>query len=143
YRQQILVGVRPVERVDPHPEPLARMGIEKGRNGLARFRPGRGGNRHLEGEDKGVGARFQRLLHPVRPVAGNEQERAQSHRAPRFIRAVRSITQTSSSRWLYMRCSKVTMPASGRDFESLRPTTSVSARSVSPMKTGLGMRTLS
>ena len=57
--------------------------------------------------------------------------------------AVRSITQTSSSRWLNMRCSKVTMPASGRELLSLRPTTSVSARSVSPMKTGLGIRTLS
>jgi acyl dehydratase len=38
---------------------------------------------------------------------------------------------------------KVTMPASGREPLSFRATTSVSARSVSPMKTGLGMRTLS
>jgi len=42
-----------------------------------------------------------------------------------------------------MRCSKVTIPASGRELESFRPTTSVSARKVSPMNTGFGIRTLS
>ena len=73
------------------------------------------------------------------PVPG----RSAHHAFCRCIKAVRSVTQTSSSRWLNMRCSKVTIPASGREPESLRPTTSVSARSVSPMNTGLGIRTLS
>ena len=59
------------------------------------------------------------------------------------MRAVRSMVQTSSSRWLNMRCSKVTRPASGRDLDSRSAITSVSARRVSPTKTGLGMRTLS
>ena len=43
----------------------------------------------------------------------------------RCISAVRSISQTSSSLWLCIRCSKVTIPASGRDLLSLRPITSV------------------
>jgi hypothetical protein len=62
------------------------MGIEKGGDRLARFRPGGGRDRVLEVEDQGVRARFQRLLHPVRPVAGHEQERAQSHSRPRCIK---------------------------------------------------------
>ena len=73
------------------------------------------------------------------PVPG----RNKVHRPPLWISAVRSMTQTSSSLWLSIRCSKVTIPASGLDFESLREITSVSALKVSPMKTGLGIRTLS
>ena len=68
-----------------------------------------------------------------------------SSRHPRLLwmSAVRSVVHTTSSLWLSIRCSNVTIPASGRDFESLSAITSVSARSVSPMKTGLGIRTLS
>ena len=40
---------------------------------------------------------------------------------------MRSIVQTISSRWLSIRCSKVTIPASGREAESLSEITSVSA----------------
>jgi hypothetical protein len=72
------------------------------------------------------------------PVPG----RSEGHRRL-CISAVRSQVQTISSRWLSRRCSNVTIPASGRELESLRAITSVSARSVSPMNTGLGIRTLS
>jgi hypothetical protein len=69
--------------------------------------------------------------------------RSGDHPRLRWMRAVRSVVQTSSSRWLIILCSKVTIPASGRDLESLSEITSVSALRVSPMNTGLGIRTLS
>src|SRR5690606_38487042 len=56
----------------------------------------------------------------------------------RSMRAVRRTAQTSSSRWLYARCSMPTIPASGRDFDSRLSSASVSTRRVSPMSTGLG-----
>ncbi len=79
----------------------------------------------------------------LRPVPLPVPGRSEAHPRLRWMSAVRSVVQTSSSRWLSIRCSKVTIPASGRDRESLREMTSVSARSVSPMKTGLGILTLS
>ncbi len=79
----------------------------------------------------------------LRPVPLPVPGRNDVHACLRWMSAVRSVVQTSSSLWLSIRCSKVTMPASGRDLESFKEITSVSALSVSPMKTGLGIRTLS
>ena len=54
---------------------------------------------------------------------------------------VRRQRHTSSSRWLWARCSNTTIPASGRDFDARASTTSVSTRTVSPGKTGAGNTT--
>lgn len=111
----------------------------------ALFLPGTGmGTRRSLVEGSGprrpLGPTTTRLRRAVPlPVPG----RNEAHPCLRWISAVRSIVQTVSSRWFSIRCSKVTIPASGRDAESLSAITSVSARSVSPMKTGLGIRTLS
>src|SRR6266513_6251120 len=56
-------------------------------------------------------------------------------------RIERSNSITASSRWLSPRVRTVTMPKPGRDFDSRFSSTSVSARSVSPAKTGAGRRT--
>ena len=117
--------------------------MEEGGDGPSRLRLGGRGDGIFQVQDHGIGTGAKRFLHPVRPVAGHEEEGAQLHAWRRCINAVRSITQTSSSRWLSMRCWKVTIPASGRDYESLSASTSVSALSVSPTNTGLGIRTLS
>ena len=53
----------------------------------------------------------------------------------------RSNSITASSRWLRPRVRTVTMPKPGRDFDSRFSSTSVSARIVSPAKTGAGSRT--
>ena len=106
-----------------------------------------GGRRHriLEIEDQGVGAR-----RPA-PSPSGPAGRPGTNRSERSLHPCLAVCikrgplhhADQSSRWLNIRCSKVTIPASGRELLSLRPTTSVSARSVSPMKTGLGIRTLS
>src|SRR3954468_17528493 len=53
----------------------------------------------------------------------------------------RSNSITASSFWLRPRVRTVTMPKPGRDFDSRFSSTSVSARIVSPAKTGIGSRT--
>lgn len=68
-------------------------------------------------------------------LAGDEQQAAsaKTHRGALYavgrlrIKALRRQRTTSSPRWLWPRCSKVTMPASGREPDSRRATTSVSA----------------
>ncbi len=73
------------------------LASRKSRDRPPRLGLGRRRHRILEIEDQRVRARRQRLLHPVRPVAGHEQERAQLHARASASSAVRSITQTSSS----------------------------------------------
>lgn len=57
----------------------------------------------------------------------------------RRISALRRQRQTTSSRWLIASWRKVTIPASGRERLSFSASTQLSARSVSPMKTGFGI----
>ena len=62
---------------------------------------------------------------PVMPAAGASS-------------ALRRALHTSSSRWLKPRCSNVTIPWSGRDFDSRAATTSDSPCRVSPANMGAG-----
>ena len=57
------------------------------------------------------------------------------------MKAWRRQIATSVSCWLKHLCSNSTMPASGRDFDSRLPTTSVVTCTVSPWKSGFGKRT--
>src|SRR3546814_6443500 len=84
-----------------------------------------------------------RLGEAFRAVGGDEKQRAELHAGLFFSSAMRRHWQTISSRWFMSRWVNVTMPASGRERLSLRSVTSLSARIVSPMKTGLGMTSLS
>src|SRR5690606_2641868 len=59
----------------------------------------------------------------------------------RFMNAARWQMQTISPRWLMPRCSKSTMPAVGRLFDTRLDLTVVSTRMVSPANTGLGKLT--
>ena len=70
-----------------------------------------------------------------RPAAGHQ---APCPAGSVCISPVRRSRQTSSSRWLYARCSNSTIPASGLDRDRRAATTSVSTRMVSPAKTGAG-----
>src|SRR5262249_9490682 len=125
----------------------ARTRIEE----FAHHRP-RGGfpwtcDRVLEIEDDSVGFDLVGLGELFLAVAGDEQHRAQ-HRGAHFfglrsIRAERLHEPTNSSRWLKVRCRKMTMPLSGRDLLSRSSSTSVSTWMVSPWNRGLGKRTSS
>ena len=59
--------------------------------------------------------------------AGRGVPRRLAHAGRRCMSALRRARHTSSSRWLKPRCSNVTMPCSGRDFDARAATTSVSA----------------
>src|ERR1700678_1627114 len=98
-------------------------------------------NRVLKIEHQRVGARGFRLGELALAVARHEQERAESHDAGRLrISADRLQYATSSARWLKHRWSNTTIPASGRERLSRFSATVVSARSVSPIKTGCAKR---
>ena len=73
----------------------------------------------------------------------NSQERGSAHCGFFSSSAVRVHSHTSSSRWLKLRCAQVTIPAFGRDLLSRSAMHSLSLRSVSPAKTGLGKTSLS
>ena len=124
---------RGTNRAMPDSAPLLLPGTGRG---TARRRRGVEGPHNLGGMR--IGPSTSLRLVPL-PVPGRNQD----HCARLRIKAVRSMVHTISPRWLSIRCSKVTIPASGRDLESFSEITSVSALSVSPMKTGLGIRTLS
>ena len=93
-----------------------------------------GRHRVLEVQDEAVGGQRQRLGDHLVVAAGHEVQRAaplgQGHGGyADFLRimALRRARITRSPCWLRARCSKVTMPHCGRDFDSRLSTTSVSA----------------
>ena len=112
-------------------------------DGGARGRLPIGGHRVFQVKDQAIRPRGRGFTKPFRPVTWHEQQRAQHHEAERFSSAVRRHWQTISERWLYNSWRNVMIPASGRERLSRRSTISVSARIVSPMKTGFGITSLS
>ena len=79
-------------------------------------------------QDQAVGGERERLGDHLLVAAGDEVERAPHAAAPRRrIIAARRHVMTSSPFWFLARCSKMTMPHCGRDFDSRFSTTSVSA----------------
>ncbi|MNE07056.1 hypothetical protein D3C80_996620 [compost metagenome] len=94
-------------------------------------------------EDQRIGIQPERLFHPVRPVTGDEEQRAQCHCGLRCRSALRRHWQTISLCWLISSWRKVTIPEVGRERLAFSSITSVSARIVSPINTGLGMVSLS
>ena len=98
----------------------------------------------LEVEDDGVGVALKRLGDLPFAVRRNEQPGPGLAHCAFFCRsAVRVHSQTSSPRWLKLRCAQVTIPALGRDLLSRTARHSLSLRSVSPANTGLGKTSLS
>jgi hypothetical protein len=81
----------------------------------------------LEVQDEPIGGQRQRLLEHLLLTARDEMDRAPRHQAVFFrIIAWRRARITSSPCWFFARCSKVTMPHCGRDFDSRLSTISVS-----------------
>src|SRR5260370_28462886 len=112
--------------------PRARVRARGGRpaplrHDRARRRLAVGRDRVLEVEDEAVGGQRERLGEHLLVAARDEVERAPAAHAV-FLRiiALRRATMTTSPCWFRARCSKVTMPHCGRDFDSRFPTTSVS-----------------
>ena len=134
----------PVERIDTDQrKDFARSG-EIGGDRFARSLLVGERHRIFEVEDDRIGARRRCFRKAFGTVAGDKEKGSEAHQTFfLLISADRSHWQTISSRWLMQRWRKVTMPAFGRDFDSLRPITSLVARSVSPRKTGLGITNLS
>src|SRR5262245_11841566 len=92
-------------------------------------------HRVLEIEDHHIGGAGERLGELALGIRRSEQQRAhdQPDAAGRLrMKAWRWQTATSVPSCLKARCSKSTMPASGRDLLSRLPFTSVSTRMVSP-----------
>jgi len=129
--------------IDPDKDRHGPRLLQKCRDTLPSLGLARRSNSIFQIQDQGIGAGFERLHHPFGPIARNKQKRSQPHAMPLRINAVRKASQTISSFWLKARWRKVTIPESGRDRDARKDTTSVSTRIVSPMKTGLGMVTLS
>src|SRR5687768_3486515 len=108
------------ERVDAHP-PVRAAGSRRQRlqdvtsRGLARR-----SDAVLEVEDYRVRVAGQRPRDLLLAVGGNEQPAARMNFHCGFFssNAVRVHSQTSSPRWLKLRCAQVTMPALGRDLLS-------------------------
>src|SRR5262249_30784918 len=98
--------------------------------------------RVFEVEDQGIGPERPRLFDFPRSVGRHEQPRAAGSRIGnghaagagywRRIRAARLARTTTLPFWLMARCSKVTIPKPGRDFDRRTSRISVSACSVSP-----------
>src|SRR6185503_2668335 len=132
------------ERIDPDPPLRTARALEHRLQQIARDGLHRRDDAVLEVEDDRVGLAVERLGDLALAVGGDEQPRARLHQSGFFsISAVRVISHTSSPRWLKARCAQVTIPALGRDLLSRSSRHSLSQRSVSPAKTGLGSRTLS
>jgi hypothetical protein len=70
--------------------------------------------------------------------AGTKQPAAMGHAGVLASNAVRRQRATSSPRWLKLLCSKVTIPAFGRDLLWRSDAMVVSVRNVSPTNTGRG-----
>ena len=104
-----------VERLEPAADDGPRGGLQRRGHGV------------LEVEDEPVGGERERLGDHLLLAAGDEVERA-AHAQPVFLRimAARRQRMTRSPCWFFARCSKVTMPHSGRDLDSRFSTTSVS-----------------
>src|SRR5690349_12938048 len=146
---QIIAMRLAADRVDPHPPfRLAVAALGEQAQKFARQRLLRRRDAVLQVEDDGVRLAGQRLHHLLVAVRGDEQPAARRrgagvHAGFLWSRADRFIVQTVSPRWLIARCSQVTIPAVGRELLSRVAVTSLSKRSVSPMKTGFGKRTSS
>src|SRR5690606_18145679 len=95
----------------------------------------RRGDGILQIDDHHVRARGEAPFQFPVGVSGDEQQGA--HQVGFFsIIAWRTHLATSTSFWLYARCSNSTMPRSGFDLDSRTESTVVSTRIVSPWKTG-------
>ena len=124
------------DRVHPHPA-LAAAEIqlaEPARDDRPRGFLQIGGDGVLEIEDEAVGGQREGLGDHLLVAAGHEVQRAAAPRqghggqAERLrIMALRRARMTRSPCWLRARCSNVTMPHCGRDFDSRLSITSVSA----------------
>ena len=109
-----------VERLEPPPHdgPGGRLAV--------------GRHRVLEVQDQAIGGEGERLGDHLLVAAGHEVERPSHAEDPRpqalrrRIMAARRQVITTSPCWLRARCSKITMPHCGRDFDSRFSTTSVS-----------------
>src|SRR5204863_8741712 len=101
-------------------EPLAH---DRTRRGLAIRR-----HRVFQVEDQTVGGQRERLRDHLLVAAGDEMERATAGHHASFLRIIAWRRQriTTSPCWFLPRCSNVTMPHCGRDFDSRLSTTSVS-----------------
>ena len=133
HGREVPCGLLALDRVDAYPGgPGALARGEPFRDLGARVGPSLWHDGILEVEDDRVGAARLRLREAVRAVAGHEEHRAHHASALRFMSAVRRQFATSSPRWLKHRCTKITMPASGRERLSRISCTTVSVRSVSP-----------
>ena len=132
-------GARPRARAPTCPGVLSGRRLAVGRH------------RVLEVERDRVGRRARQLAQHVglarrARTAGCAGERARGSRRPAVPvheRVAAGAWHTSSSRWLKPRCSNVTMPWSGRDFDSRAATTSDSPWRVSPANIGAGNATSS
>src|SRR5262249_28220831 len=127
-----------VERVDANIE-LVRAGsaLQHVERQSARLRLLVGDDGILEVDDQRVGLAFAGLLEFARGIARHEQHR--THQTGLLcIIAIRRHLPTISSFWFKAWCSNSTMPAFGRDLDSLNESTFVVARKVSPWKTGFG-----
>ena len=86
-------------------------------------------NAVLEIEDDRVGLAFDRLGDLLLAVRRHEQPAARLAHAGFFSSSAERVhSQTSSPRWLKLRCAQVTMPAFGRDLLSRRSMHSLSLR---------------
>ena len=142
-RGQVLLLLRAVERIDPDPDPGLAVGVQEiGDDRVRASALAVGATAVLEIEDQarppprpapspsgpagrrartGASAASPAPLHQCRPL----------HHADQLVALVEHAVLEGDDARL------------GPRAKSLRPTTSVSARSVSPMKTGFGIRTLS
>ena len=104
-----------IERLEPAPDDRARGRLLVRRDGV------------LQIEDEPIRGQRQRLLHHLLVAAGDEVQGA-PHDPPsrRRIMAARRQRITSAPCWFLARCSNMTMPHCGRDFDSRFSTTSVS-----------------
>ena len=130
-RLEVGAAERAPDRIHPHPA-LAATELAAPEP-LRHDRPCRrlavGRDRVLEVEDEAVGREREGLgEHPL-VTARDEVERAPAaaHAVVFRIIAFRRATITTSPCWFRARCSNVTMPHCGRDFDSRLPTTWVSA----------------
>src|SRR5450631_743192 len=139
------------ERVYAHPK-LQRGALLMRREEVAHTSSRLGqelrGHGILKIEDERIGTAGARLVVLSGVVTGYEEPRTnrgdRTHEEGLFsMSAARRQEATSSPSWLKARCSKVTMPESDRERLSRLASTTVSARKVSPMRTGNGNLTSS
>src|ERR1700738_4885156 len=98
-------------------------------------------DRVLKIENQRVGAAIQGLGELALAVGRHKEHRTQFHAGLFSISAWRRQVATSWPLWLSPRCTKVTMPAFGRERLSRNSATVVTARIVSPANTGDPKRT--